>query len=123
VLTNLSVSSKIKVYTNGDPSHDPHHHCRQGGFGIDVGLPEPVAKDNALAVAWMGDGDCDYVTDDGPQILARPAGSFGQFAVDYADAFPWGYGGDGPGPARRRLGCRHEHGLRIKREPTSRKVT
>ena len=41
---------------------------------IDAGLPEPVAKDNALAVAWMADGDCDYVTDDMPQILGRPAG-------------------------------------------------
>jgi uncharacterized protein YbjT (DUF2867 family) len=54
---------------------------------IDVGLPEPIAKDNALAVAWMADGDCDYVTEDLPQILGRPAGSFEQFAVDYAEAF------------------------------------
>jgi uncharacterized protein YbjT (DUF2867 family) len=53
----------------------------------DVGLPEPVAKDNALAVAWMADGDCDYVTDDVPQILGRSAGSFEQFAIDYAEAF------------------------------------
>ena len=54
---------------------------------IDVGLPEPVAKDSALAVAWMADGDCDYVTGDVPQILGRPAGSFERFAVDYAEAF------------------------------------
>jgi uncharacterized protein YbjT (DUF2867 family) len=58
----------------------------------DAGLPEAVAKDNALAVAWMADGDCDYVTDDVPQILGRPAGSFEQFAADFAEAFsrsPW----------------------------------
>ena len=55
---------------------------------IDVGLPEAVAEDNARAVALMADGDCDYVTDDDvPQILGRPAGSFEQFAVDYAEAF------------------------------------
>ena len=54
---------------------------------IDVGLPEPVAYDNALAVAWMADGDCDYVTDDVPQILGRPAGSFERFVVDHAQAF------------------------------------
>jgi len=54
---------------------------------IDVGLPEPVARDNALAVAWMADGDCDYVTGDVPQILGRPADSFEQFAIDYAEAF------------------------------------
>ena len=59
---------------------------------INVGLPEPVAKDNALAVAWMADGDCDYITDDVPRILGRPAGSFERFAVDFAEAFsrfPW----------------------------------
>jgi uncharacterized protein YbjT (DUF2867 family) len=54
---------------------------------IEAGLPEPVAKDNAIAVAWMADGDCDYVTDDLPEILGRPAGSFEQFAVDHAEAF------------------------------------
>ena len=54
---------------------------------IAIGLPEPVAKDSALAVAWMADGDCDYVTDDVPQILGRPAGPFEQFAIDYAAAF------------------------------------
>jgi len=54
---------------------------------VDVGLPEPVAEDNARAVALMADGDCDYVTDDVPQILDRPAGSFEQFAIDYAGAF------------------------------------
>jgi uncharacterized protein YbjT (DUF2867 family) len=54
---------------------------------IDVGLPESVARDNALAVAWMADGDCDYVTEDVPQILGRPAGSFEQFAIDFAEVF------------------------------------
>ena len=54
---------------------------------VDVGLPERVAEDNARAVALMADGDCDYVSDDVPQILGRPAGSFEQFASDYAEAF------------------------------------
>src|SRR5207253_9374682 len=42
---------------------------------IDVGLPEAVAEDNATAVALMADGDCDYVTDDVPSTLRRPARS------------------------------------------------
>ncbi len=54
---------------------------------INVGLPEAVAEDNATAVALMADGDCDYVTDDVPSILGRPASSFEQFATDYARAF------------------------------------
>ena len=54
---------------------------------VNAGLPEPVAADNARAVTLMADGDCDYVTGDVPQILGRPAGSFEQFATDYASAF------------------------------------
>jgi len=54
---------------------------------LDVGLPEGVADDNATAVAMMADGDCDYLTDDVPLILGRPARSFEQFASDYAAAF------------------------------------
>lgn len=54
---------------------------------INVGLPEAVADDNALAVALMADGDCDYLTDDVPSILGRPARSFERFATDYAAAF------------------------------------
>jgi len=54
---------------------------------IDAGLPEAVADDNARAVALMAEGDCDYVTDDVPTLLDRPAHSFEQFATDYAAAF------------------------------------
>jgi uncharacterized protein YbjT (DUF2867 family) len=54
---------------------------------LDPGLPEPIADDNATAVALMADGDCDYLTDDVPSILGRPARSFEQFATDYATAF------------------------------------
>jgi uncharacterized protein YbjT (DUF2867 family) len=54
---------------------------------IDAGLPEALAEDNASAVALMAEGDCDYLTDDLPSILARPARSFEQFVADYAPAF------------------------------------
>jgi uncharacterized protein YbjT (DUF2867 family) len=54
---------------------------------LDVGLPEVVADDNARAVALMADGDCDYLTEDVPSILRRPARSFEQFATDYATTF------------------------------------
>jgi hypothetical protein len=54
---------------------------------INVGLPEPVAEDNARAVTMMADGDCDYTTKDVPTILGRPARRFEQFATEYAAAF------------------------------------
>jgi uncharacterized protein YbjT (DUF2867 family) len=54
---------------------------------IDIGLPESLAAMNAQAVALFADGDSDYVTDDVPSILGRPAWTFEQFAADYAAAF------------------------------------
>jgi hypothetical protein len=35
----------------------------------------------------LAEGDSDWVTDDVPSILGRPARSFEQFAADHADAF------------------------------------
>jgi uncharacterized protein YbjT (DUF2867 family) len=54
---------------------------------IGAGLPEAVAEDNARALGQFAQGDADYVTDDVPMLLGRLAGSFGQFAADYAAAF------------------------------------
>jgi uncharacterized protein YbjT (DUF2867 family) len=87
---SLSGNDVAEIFTKvlGRPiTFHPISYEAQKQAMIDVGLTEPVAKDNALAVAWMADGDCDYVTDDVPQILGRPAGSFERFAIDYAEAF------------------------------------
>jgi uncharacterized protein YbjT (DUF2867 family) len=54
---------------------------------VDIGLPESLAAMNAQAVALFADGDSDYVTDDVPSILDRPARTFEQFATDYTAAF------------------------------------
>jgi uncharacterized protein YbjT (DUF2867 family) len=54
---------------------------------IKAGLPEPLADDNAKALLLMAEGDCDYVTDDVPVILDRPARSFQQFITDFREAF------------------------------------
>jgi uncharacterized protein YbjT (DUF2867 family) len=54
---------------------------------VDIGLPESLAAMNAQAVALFADGDSDYVTDDVPSVLGRPARTFEQFATDYTPAF------------------------------------
>jgi uncharacterized protein YbjT (DUF2867 family) len=54
---------------------------------VDIGLPESLAAMNAQAAALFADGDSDYVTDDVPSILGRPARTFEQFATDYTAAF------------------------------------
>jgi uncharacterized protein YbjT (DUF2867 family) len=54
---------------------------------IDAGVPEPVAGMNAQALSMVAEGDSDWVTDDVPAILGRPARTFEQFVTDYAAAF------------------------------------
>src|SRR5580692_99793 len=54
---------------------------------IRAGVPEQIAEMNAQAFALTADGDAEWVTQDVPALLARPARSFEQFAADYAAAF------------------------------------
>jgi uncharacterized protein YbjT (DUF2867 family) len=54
---------------------------------VRAGLPAPVAEMNAQAFSLTADGDAEWVTDDVPVILGRPARSFEQFAADHAAAF------------------------------------
>ena len=62
---------------------------------LSVGMPRPVAEDNARVIALVAEGDTEYVTGDVMSILGRPPRSFAQFARDYAGAF-----GAAPAPAR-----------------------
>ena len=54
---------------------------------VDVGVPGHIAEMNAQAVTLFAQGDSDWVTDDVPSILGRPARSFEQFVTDHAAAF------------------------------------
>jgi uncharacterized protein YbjT (DUF2867 family) len=51
---------------------------------IRAGVPEQIAEMNAQAFSLTADGDAEWVTEDVPSLLRRPARSFGQFAADYA---------------------------------------
>ncbi len=54
---------------------------------VSVGVPEHIAQMNAQALALLAGGDSDWVTDDVPTTLRRPARSFEQFSTDHAEAF------------------------------------
>jgi uncharacterized protein YbjT (DUF2867 family) len=54
---------------------------------IRAGVPAQIAEMNAQAFSLTADGDAEWVTEDVPSLLGRPARSFGQFATDYAAAF------------------------------------
>jgi uncharacterized protein YbjT (DUF2867 family) len=55
---------------------------------IRAGVPAPIAEMNAQAFSMIADGDAEWVTEDVPSLIGRPARSFEQFATDYATAFP-----------------------------------
>jgi uncharacterized protein YbjT (DUF2867 family) len=53
---------------------------------IGAGVPEHIAQMNTQALALLAQGDSDWVTEDLPTILGRPARSFEQFATDHTEA-------------------------------------
>ncbi|MEU5697922.1 NmrA family NAD(P)-binding protein [Streptomyces aurantiacus] len=54
---------------------------------IRAGVPEQVAHMNAQAFSLTAEGDAEWVTQDVPTLLGRPARSFEQFAADHAASF------------------------------------
>ena len=54
---------------------------------IRAGIPGQIAQMNAQAFSLTADGDAQWVTQDVPSLLGRPARSFEQFAADHATAF------------------------------------
>ena len=54
---------------------------------IRAGVPEQIAQMNAQAFSLAAGGDAEWLTEDVPSLLGRPARSFQQFANDYAAAF------------------------------------
>jgi uncharacterized protein YbjT (DUF2867 family) len=54
---------------------------------IDAGVPETIAEMNAQALSLFARGDSDWIADDVPSLLGRPARTFEQFATDHAAAF------------------------------------
>jgi uncharacterized protein YbjT (DUF2867 family) len=54
---------------------------------IGAGVPEPIARMNAQAFSLAADGDAEWITQDVPALLGRPARSFARFAADCATAF------------------------------------
>jgi uncharacterized protein YbjT (DUF2867 family) len=86
-LTGTEVAAVLSQVLGRTITFHPLTFEQQKQAFIDVGLPEPVADDRARSFALMAEGDLDYITDDVPSILGRPARSFEQFAGDHQAAF------------------------------------
>jgi uncharacterized protein YbjT (DUF2867 family) len=86
-LSGTEVAAVLSTVLGRTISFHPITYEEQKQAMINVGLPEPVAEDNARAVALMADGDCDYLTDDVPSILDQPVRTFEEFATNHAAMF------------------------------------
>ena len=51
------------------------------------GIPAQIAEMNAQAFSLTAEGDAEWLTQDLPSLLGRPARSFEQFTAAYAAAF------------------------------------
>jgi uncharacterized protein YbjT (DUF2867 family) len=87
VLTGAEVAGGLSKVLGRPITFHPITFEEQKEAMIKAGLPASVAEDNARAVTLMADGDCDYLTEDVPTILGRPARTFEHFVADYAAAF------------------------------------
>jgi uncharacterized protein YbjT (DUF2867 family) len=54
---------------------------------VQLGLPETVAHANALALELFAQGDSEWITNDVPRIIGRPATGFAEFATDHLARF------------------------------------
>jgi uncharacterized protein YbjT (DUF2867 family) len=54
---------------------------------VGAGVPAPIAEMNAQAFSLTAEGDAEWVTDDVPSLLGRPARSVEHFAADHATNF------------------------------------
>jgi uncharacterized protein YbjT (DUF2867 family) len=54
---------------------------------IRAGVPAAIASMNAQAFSLTASGDAEWLSDDVPAILGRPARSFAEFAAEHANAF------------------------------------
>ena len=56
-----------------------------------AGVREAIAEMNAQAFSLITKGDAEWLSDDVPSLLGRPARSFGEFAHDFELAFSKSY--------------------------------
>ena len=54
---------------------------------VNAGVPEAIAEMNAQALRLFTEGDSEWITDDVPALLGRPARSFAEFVTDNVAAF------------------------------------
>jgi len=72
----------------GPDRHLPGTQLRgEQGRDDQSGGPEQIAHMNAQALSLTAEGDAEWVTQDVPTLLGRPARSFEQFAADHAASF------------------------------------
>lgn len=86
-LTYAEAAEELSAVIGRPIDHRPLSFEQQRQDMIDAGLPAHIAQMNAQAISLFAQGDSDWVTDDVPAILGRPARTFRQFVMDHSAAF------------------------------------
>ena len=60
---------------------------KQQAAMVTAGMPVAFAQANTQALELFASGDADWITDDVPRLLSRPARTFSEFAADNASTF------------------------------------
>ena len=87
LITNYDVAAVLSELLGRTVTYREISFDENGEAMIRAGVPAPIAEMNAQAFSLTADGDAEWVTDDVPSLLGRPARSFGQFAADHATVF------------------------------------
>ncbi|XVV10715.1 NmrA family NAD(P)-binding protein [Actinoplanes sp. CA-131856] len=81
------VAAQLSELTGRTITHQHITAQEQEEAMVRMGLPEPVAHANALALKLFADGDADWTSPDVQRVTGRPPRTFTQFATDHISLF------------------------------------
>jgi uncharacterized protein YbjT (DUF2867 family) len=87
LITNYDVAAALSAVTGTTITYEERTFDQDKEAMIRAGVPAPIAEMNAQAFSLTARGDAEWITQDVPAILGRPARSIDAFAADHAADF------------------------------------
>lgn len=87
LVTYAAVAAVLSRLLNRKVTFNPQSREEDEAAMVRAGLPQPVAAMNALALSRFAEGDAEWLSQDVPKLLGRPARPYDRFAADHVAAF------------------------------------
>lgn len=87
LVTYADVAAVLSRLLGRKVTFNPQSREEDEAAMVRAGIPQPVAAMNALALSRFAEGDAEWLSRDVPNLLDRPARSYGRFAADHVAAF------------------------------------